>query len=42
MNGDEGLSDKLVDNFQRLVDLMTGKEDGDIRDAETEGLEMLD
>ena len=42
VNGDEGLSDKLVDNFQRLVDLMTGKEDGDIRDAETEGLEMLD
>ena len=41
VNGDEGLSGRLVDNFSRLVDLMTGKEDGDIRDTDAEEMKIL-
>ncbi|MBR6280701.1 MAG: hypothetical protein IKR32_05340, partial [Bacteroidales bacterium] len=41
VNGDEGLSGRLVDNFSRLVDLMTGKEEGDIRDTDAEEMKIL-
>ena len=40
INGDEGLSDKLVDNFSTLVDLMTGKGEGDIRDTDAADMQM--
>ena len=40
INGDEGLSDKLVDNFSTLVDLMTGKGEGNIRDTDAADMQM--